>query len=233
VPPPIRRIIELMMLMKALAAFFILVYIHISYSQTPATCLEHLKQDGWPKDGILRVEILKPGDKIPIKEDATDMSDELTMPRSNHKEGLISIDPSTPLPHEEQQNEMRKSASIEFQATMIEGVNGSVMENFEHSSVNDTQEIEISISETMESSSKTEIVTEKSLNSDMSIEMTNADMNSKETYANETIAKLIEQQSEYEEILKTDVPEVEKLINAVLPDDQYIVECKLLDELIN
>jgi Tumour-associated protein len=45
----------MMMLLKALAAFFILIYIHISYSQTPATCLEHLKTEGWPRDGILRV----------------------------------------------------------------------------------------------------------------------------------------------------------------------------------
>lgn len=46
------------MLLKAICAFFILVYIHITFSQAPATCLEHLKDD-WPKDGILRVEILK------------------------------------------------------------------------------------------------------------------------------------------------------------------------------
>lgn len=39
--------------MKALLAFFILIYIHITFSQTPATCLEHVK-GVWPRDGILR-----------------------------------------------------------------------------------------------------------------------------------------------------------------------------------
>lgn len=41
------------MLLKALAAFFILVYIHVHFSQTPTTCLEHVKND-WPRDGIVR-----------------------------------------------------------------------------------------------------------------------------------------------------------------------------------
>jgi Tumour-associated protein len=52
--------IEMLMLMKALTAFFILVYIHVTFSQTPATCLDHVKAD-WPRDGILRVEIIKDG----------------------------------------------------------------------------------------------------------------------------------------------------------------------------
>lgn len=50
---PVRRAIELIMLLKALAAFFILVYIHVHFSQTPTTCLEHVKND-WPRDGIVR-----------------------------------------------------------------------------------------------------------------------------------------------------------------------------------
>lgn len=220
----------MMMLLKALAAFFILVYIHISYSQTPATCLEHLKTEGWPKDGILRVEIMRPGEKVIIKDGSEDMSEELTMPRSNHKEGLVNLDPSATLPHEDQQNEQRKSASIEFETTLIEGVNGSILENFEiteslmpnnSNSGGFSQEIEISISEIV---SSTATATDAFMNE--VIEMTDSDMNTKETYANETIAKFINEQ-QYEEILKTDVPEVEKLINAVLPDDQYIVECNL------
>lgn len=71
----------MLMLLKAILAFFILVYIHISYSQTPATCLEHLKKEGWPRDGVLRVEILRTGEKISIKDGAEDMSEELSMPR--------------------------------------------------------------------------------------------------------------------------------------------------------
>lgn len=41
-------------------AFFVMAYIHIVFSQTPTNCLEHIK-DEWPRDGILRVEILRHG----------------------------------------------------------------------------------------------------------------------------------------------------------------------------
>jgi hypothetical protein len=209
----------MMMLLKAIIAFFILVYIHISYSQTPATCLEHLKTDGWPRDGILRVEILRRGEKVPIKEGADDMSDELTMPRSTHKSGIVSIDPSTTLP-EEQLAEANKKL-LEFESTLIEGVNGSIIENMDIVEQNKSEEIEISISEIMSSTTTaTAGTTDEAM-----IQMTDSEMNTKETYANESIAKISEEE-QYEEILKQDIPEVEKLINAVMPDDQYIVECE-------
>lgn len=44
--------------MQAIMAFFVLVYIHVVFSRTPANCLEHVRDD-WPRDGILRVEILR------------------------------------------------------------------------------------------------------------------------------------------------------------------------------
>lgn len=209
----------MMMLLKAIIAFFILVYIHISYSQTPATCLEHLKTEGWPRDGILRVEILRRGEKVPIKEGAEDMSDELTMPRSTHKSGIVSIDPSTTLP-EEQQAEANKKL-LEFESTLIEGVNGSIIENMDIAEQNKSEEIEISVSEIISSTSTASVGT----SDDAMIQMTESELNSKETYANESIAKISDEE-QYEEILKQDIPEVEKLMNAVMPDDQYIVECE-------
>lgn len=45
-------------MLQALVAFFVLVYIHIAHSRSPASCLEHVK-DTWPREGILRVEILR------------------------------------------------------------------------------------------------------------------------------------------------------------------------------
>lgn len=57
-PRPVRRFFEFLLLLKALMAFFVLAYIHISFSRTPTTCLNHVK-DSWPRDGILRVEILR------------------------------------------------------------------------------------------------------------------------------------------------------------------------------
>lgn len=47
-----------LLLFQAMTAFFVLVYIHIAFSRTPTTCLEHVR-DSWPRDGILRVEILR------------------------------------------------------------------------------------------------------------------------------------------------------------------------------
>ncbi|XP_026473752.1 membralin-like [Ctenocephalides felis] len=57
-PKPVRRFIEFFILLKALTAFFILVYIHVAFSRHPATCLESVRAD-WPRDGILRVEIIR------------------------------------------------------------------------------------------------------------------------------------------------------------------------------
>lgn len=57
-PGPVRRFFEFLVLVKALVAFFVLAYIHITFSRTPTTCLNHVK-DSWPRDGILRVEILR------------------------------------------------------------------------------------------------------------------------------------------------------------------------------
>lgn len=58
VPKPVRRFIEFMILIKAIGAFFVLVYIHMAFTKSPVTCLDHIKNT-WPRDGILRVEILR------------------------------------------------------------------------------------------------------------------------------------------------------------------------------
>ena len=207
VPPPVRRVIEMIMLLKALTAFFILVYIHISYSQTPATCLEHLKTEGWPRDGILRVEIMRPGDvKVALKEGAEDMSDELTMLRNNHKDGMLSIDPSTTLPHEEQEPTYRnvvKMSPDEVAANETEGI--SITEHQQEENVSSA--IEIDVSESISST----LLVDSSVFNDNTITMTDSEMNTKETYQNDTISKI---NDGYEEVLKTDVPEVEKLMNA-------------------
>lgn len=220
----------MIMLVKALAAFFILVYIHISYSQTPATCLEHLKTEGWPRDGILRVEIMRPGEvKVPLKDGAEDMSEELTSLRNNHKGGMVSIDPSTTLPHEEHNHNDPTYKSF---------ANPKILSSPDQVDANQTISDEISLTdhyalepnvsnaieiEVSESISSTLLADSSSFDGD-SITMTDSEMNTKETYSNETIAKLNDMR--YEEILKTDIPEVEKLMNAVFPDDQYVVECE-------
>lgn len=201
----------MIMLLKALLAFFILVYIHISYSQTPATCLEHLKTEGWPRDGILRVEILRPGEvKIALKEGAEDMSEELTTLRYNHKGGMVSIDPSTTLPHEEPNNANDPTTfkSILKISPDFEGNQTEIYVTEFDVDVNVTDAIEIDVSESISSTLLVDSLTFNGNN----IEVTDSEMNTKETYRNETIARIIDHQ--FEEVLKTDVPEVEKLMNA-------------------
>ncbi|XP_071445373.1 membralin [Hetaerina americana] len=57
-PRPVRRFLEFVVLLKAIMAFFVLAYIHVAFSRTPIDCLESVRDD-WPRDGILRVEILR------------------------------------------------------------------------------------------------------------------------------------------------------------------------------
>lgn len=57
-PKPVRRIIEFAVLLKALLVLGVLAYIHIVFARSPTNCLESV-QKTWPRDGILRVEIVK------------------------------------------------------------------------------------------------------------------------------------------------------------------------------
>lgn len=52
-----RRFVELFVLLSAIGSFFTLTYVHMVFTQTPAMCLDRVR-DTWPRDGVLRVEIL-------------------------------------------------------------------------------------------------------------------------------------------------------------------------------
>ncbi|KAB0803445.1 hypothetical protein PPYR_00415 [Photinus pyralis] len=103
VPKPIRRIIEFMVLLKAIGAFFVLVYIHVAFTKTPVTCLDHIKHT-WPKDGILRVEIVRnPGQDYSIEKSYAKEQklkhekdeDFTTMLGFVVRDGIINIEPSS------------------------------------------------------------------------------------------------------------------------------------------
>lgn len=53
-----RKIIEFLLLSLSFLSLVLLIYIHMAFVQTPSDCLAHV-QDKWPRDGILRVEILR------------------------------------------------------------------------------------------------------------------------------------------------------------------------------
>lgn len=54
---PMRRIIEFIMLLLAITSFTLLLYLHVLFNRNPVNCLDKV-QTTWPRDGILRVEIL-------------------------------------------------------------------------------------------------------------------------------------------------------------------------------
>ncbi|XP_076233761.1 membralin-like isoform X2 [Calliopsis andreniformis] len=101
-PRPVRRFIEFIVLLKAILAFFVLAYIHIVFSRAPTNCLEHIRDD-WPRDGILRVEILRNGgedysiEKSYAKEEKLrqEKVDDLTSALGILiRDGFINIEPS-------------------------------------------------------------------------------------------------------------------------------------------
>ncbi|KAJ1523968.1 hypothetical protein ONE63_010514 [Megalurothrips usitatus] len=73
-PRPVRRFLEFFFLLLALGSLFVLIYIHVAFSRTPSNCLESIRHD-WPRDGILRVEIVRGG-----------VSDDYTVEKSYAKE---------------------------------------------------------------------------------------------------------------------------------------------------
>lgn len=102
-PKPVRRFIEFILLIKAIAALFVLVYIHIAFSRTPTTCLEHVK-DTWPRDGILRVEIVRNAGKDYSIEQSYAREEKLKQDKVEDitsmlgliaRDGFINIEPST------------------------------------------------------------------------------------------------------------------------------------------
>ena len=56
-PKMFRRIIEFFVLLLALSSFGLLSYLHVVFNRNPINCLGPI-QDKWPRDGILRVEIV-------------------------------------------------------------------------------------------------------------------------------------------------------------------------------
>lgn len=64
-PPAFRRLFEFFVLLKALFVLFVLAYIHIVFSRSPISCLEHVR-DRWPREGVLRVEVQHNSSRAPV-----------------------------------------------------------------------------------------------------------------------------------------------------------------------
>ncbi|XP_063701297.1 membralin [Culicoides brevitarsis] len=227
VPKPVRRAIELIMLLKAVGAFFILVYIHITFSQTPATCLDHIKNE-WPRDGILRVEILRNSQngKAPSTEN------ELTILRNTNKGGLVSIDPSTTLPHEQNPYQLNEDTRDESP------INQEILANKSHSDSGElfsTTFVQRDVNQSSDVLVKSTDFHATSATKKLSnpfLATTNDSVEDEEIttiYKNESLERSVKFEEKYdsEASLKSKVPEMEKIANAVWSDDQYVVEYSL------
>ncbi|XP_050539374.1 membralin [Daktulosphaira vitifoliae] len=86
-PRSFRRLIEFVFLLKAVVSFFILVYVHMNFSRMPSNCLDHVK-DIWPRDGILRVEIIRPYQHSLAEKSGT-LNDLYSVEKSYEREYLL------------------------------------------------------------------------------------------------------------------------------------------------
>lgn len=215
-PRPVRRWIEFTVLLKAMTAFFVLVYIHVVFSRTPTTCLEHIR-DSWPRDGILRVEIVRgssQGQDVSVENNyaQTEKEDISTFLGSFGRDGFIHIEPSAV---------------------------DQLAEDKEKKIIRET-EAENSTVDSLKEDRKEQIVStqqQQHVISYVNVSHENGDgqqaawniLNTQEELSsdgNETI-KYNTENSNAVLPLKDSVSEVEKLVRAVWPEEEYIVEYSL------
>lgn len=213
------------MLLKAVGAFFILVYIHITFSQMPATCLDHIKNE-WPRDGILRVEILRSTQNGKSPTTNAEITD-LTILRNTNKGGLVSIDPSTTLPHEQNGYNREESGTEELEEMEV---NNSFTKYGEKYStiLNYFNQLESNHSDRLMPSTKFPSgATNPFMTNETGVEEETEEITT--IYKNESLERSIKFEEKYDSDanLKSKVPEMEKIVNAVWSDDQYVVEYSL------
>uniref|UniRef100_A0A1B6M4K2 Membralin n=1 Tax=Graphocephala atropunctata TaxID=36148 RepID=A0A1B6M4K2_9HEMI len=225
-PRPVRRWIEFTILLKAMTAFFVLVYIHIAFSRTPTTCLEHVR-NSWPRDGILRVEILRGESQTQdyTVEDKTDFTSIFTGGRLG-RDGFVHLQPSAveEIPVEK----LSPDVPQDNVTTVPVGENGflrtdpSLVNSSMTMGADDVQE-QASTSAVWgspkEQPEEMSVLSDVGGNEELSLELVPVSGNETISYSTAT-HKVISP-------LKESVSEMEKLVRAVWPDEEYIVEYSL------
>lgn len=80
-----RRIIEFFLLLLAIGSFALLSYLHIVFNRNPINCLADI-QESWPRDGILRVEIVHNASKFFIMSTEDQIKEPYSLKDSYEKE---------------------------------------------------------------------------------------------------------------------------------------------------
>ncbi|XP_066597279.1 membralin-like isoform X2 [Prorops nasuta] len=223
-PRPVRRFIEFLILLKAILAFFVLAYIHIVFSRSPTNCLEHIR-DEWPRDGILRVEILRNPDEDYNIEKSYAKEDKLRQEKVDElannfrvltRDGFINIEPSAV----DDDHETPRSPEDSTVHNMTLAQNGMGFNGATESEKDGHPPLRLP--NTTISPSLTAGFwegSEKSGSLDISSEKTEKD-NFKEENGNKR---------DKDKVVKSpnDSSDVDKLARAVFPEDGYIVEYSL------
>ncbi|XP_043669306.1 membralin isoform X3 [Vespula pensylvanica] len=212
-PRPVRRFIEFIVLLKAILAFFVLTYIHIVFSRAPTNCLEHIRDD-WPRDGILRVEILRNGgedysiEKSYAKEEKLrqDEIDDLVSDLGIlTPDGFINIEPSSV---DESQGTIYMSTEDNYENVTLPVKSVDVTSS---TTFGETQYPNLSTTNATKSPSLNQY-----LNGLNAVESKDNAVLGKESNRDKVIQPLKDQSADVEKVLKT-----------VLPEDGYIVEYSL------
>lgn len=217
-PRPVRRFIEFIILLKAITAFFVLAYIHIAFSRSPTTCLEHVR-DQWPRDGILRVEILRNADQNYNIEQSYAKEEKLkqekvediaTMLGMLARDGFINIEPSAV----DELTEPLDDSEVVNHTTEDSNSIVSTDVDIQPNAINSSRDVPVSVTvwdgltplaDTPPPETEGSEEPEEDLMSPVSINP-NGTILTKTELDTETTAE--------ESALKTDVPEVEKFVRA-------------------
>jgi len=92
-PKTLRRLSEFFALILALGSFALLSYLHIVFNRNPINCLEKI-QEKWPRDGVLRVEIVHNASSFYIMSNETSLKHDLfsySLEQSYEKEYPSSV----------------------------------------------------------------------------------------------------------------------------------------------
>ncbi|KAJ8686373.1 hypothetical protein QAD02_022167, partial [Eretmocerus hayati] len=220
-PRPVRRMIEFFVLLKAITAFFVLVYIHVVFSRTPANCLEHVK-DEWPRDGILRVEILRNAGEDYSIEKSYAKEEKLRQDKVEDlsgvlgilaRDGFVNIEPSAVDDDQGSHASDQGSQNLTLSETDV-NLDSATLENLQNLSGNDAD-----LNSYLSTQPWGEFTKGADGISSASIKSTD-NVTSEKSHNRPDEDNIIQP-------LKDQVSEVEKIVKAVFPEDEYIVEYSL------
>ncbi|XKL68586.1 hypothetical protein PGB90_004077 [Kerria lacca] len=240
VPSSVRRLIEFLILLKAVVALFILIYVHTTFIHKPTKCLSHL-EESWPRDGILRVEILRNGAPDYTIENSYAKEKKIRQQRANEMNVLLS---SFKFPVEWHgdvyiESSLDDDTTAQDSQKKEEKSSESLKHHYQNISTNTWIENNKSILSTSWSDLKHYDETKENANENVE---NNLEVNANENNYNETVIQRMMSSKNIQEALHSlrvlstplthmgtlyEPSEVEKLVRAVWPEEEYIVEFSL------